>query len=298
MFIFVAPNHSDHHRFNRFFMKDEDIKITYDSLRDVVRLSKLAYRDDITFIFNGLCPPDIFALKFVQSCHAKIILLQHNSQVPQYTYKQVVKKFLSDKKTYFSWAIICFYFSLLSFFRKLSLGKKLKCGPICFIYGNSYKEKINSLFPNSSINLLPEPNMLIYGSNKDIKITDTHVGVLFIDEPFETTLGCNSSDLVQKIIDKNEKEIIYIKLHPRSETCKYNALPLDYIRFIDYIPSSINKLYGFKSNLFTYIKVSGKRYVYKVELDEFELTYYENCKDSDAGSYIENVKDELNKLKQ
>ena len=298
MIIFVAPNHKEHHRFNRFFIRDGDIKITYNSLRDVIKLSQLAYRDDVIFVFNGLRPPDIFALKFLQSCDANIILLQHNSQVVNYSFQQVVRKWLSDIKKYVPWSTICVYFVLLRlFFNRSSKYEKINV-PNCFVYGDSYKNKINSLMPNASINFMPQPNMFQYGSIKDLKVVNKHINVLFIDEPFETTLGCSSAEIVSQIVADNDEELIHIKLHPRSDPEKYNIPTLNSVRYIDFIPSSIGALYGFKSNLFTFIECTSKRYFYDVELEKFKLAPVTEKEGFVAGSYIESVNYEINKLRE
>ena len=296
MMIFIAPNYKEHHRFNRFFLEDGDMKLSYSSFRDVIKLSQLAYQDNIIFVFNGLRLPDIFALKFLQSINAEIILLQHNSHVQVYSLKQVIKKFLGNIKKYIPWAMICTYFFVLRYLNNKSKSESTK-SPHCFIYGHSYKNKISTVLKNPSINFMPEPNMLQYGSIEDLKIVDKHINILFIDEPFETTLGSSSADIVSQILAKNEKELIYIKLHPRSDSNKYNTLLLDNIRFIDYIPSSISKLYGFKSNLFSYIKFCKKRYVYNPEFNVFKQAIDENKDYSATGSYIEKVKSELNNFR-
>lgn len=297
MIIFIAPSNIEHHRFNRFFIRNGDIKISYDSIKDIIKISRLAYKDDATFVLNGLRLPDIYILKFLHYRNAKIILLQHNSQVLSYTIKQSMKKFFSDLKKYVPWAMICAYFFLLSLYSRQKLKSVKIKGPICYIYGNGYKKKIDSLIANPSIYFMPEPCMLQYGSTEDLKVVDKHINILFIDEPFETTLGVSSKEIVRQINIENSEERVYVKLHPRSDPEKYNIPSLKHIKIIKYIPSSVGSIYGFKSNLFTFIKNFQKRYIYNLETNKFELAKVESKKDFLEGNYIESVNDELCKLR-
>ena len=144
---------------------------------------------------------------------------------------------------------------------------------------------------------MPEPNMLQYGSTENLKVVDKHINILFIDEPFETTLGCSSADIVSLIATENNNGLIHIKLHPRSDYKKYDIPSLDNVRFIDYIPLSIDKLYGFKSNLFSFIKCSRERHVYNVELKKFDLAPLKEKESFADGNYIDSVNNELNKFR-
>ena len=294
--IFLAPNRIEHSRFNRFFSKKGDIHICYHSVLDIFRLHTLA-KKNVLFVLNGLRMPDIFIIKFLSSYDANIFILQHNSKIPQYTIIQLLKKFFGDSKKYLLWIFICFYFASFFFIRRMISAKRFHPNINGFVYGEDYMRKIYNLMPSAKVDLLPEPNMFKYGSTEDIKIVNKYIEVLFIDEPFESTLGYSSLRVIEHIRKIINSEDIYIKLHPRSDLHKYEHPSLDYVKIIDYIPANIGLVFGFKSNLFYYIKDFKVKYQFNVELEEFEIISDLSDKTNIDDGYIDRVIKELERVR-
>jgi hypothetical protein len=211
-----------------------------------------------TCFFNSNRFIDRLLVIYLSRFNINIIIFQHgrNTYRSNRSVKVILNK-LMDVKIYYE--IISLSIIALFFIFKLSFG--VRCSSIkVFFFTDEFNEFWHRFLgsyvkcSHLSFKHICYPDPLTWGTIN--KIPRCHyLPIFFVDEPLNITIGLSDElfhSLLTEFCIERGVGVIYVKRHPRSSPDKFTLIALNSVieyREVDCIPSSVDILIGFKSNL-------------------------------------------------
>lgn len=279
--IFCSPTRLDEFRFFRFFKNHEDGHLYYDRLGTIFSLWT-GRNEQLKLVVNGLRFPDRLIIYLCKLKRVDLIVLQHNVHVPKYSNVEKIRKIKNNFWKYTVWLVFCVLFALI-FLKTVKRGQKNSF--VCFYFTEEFGSKVRNIGSGFQLRQCSWPDMRHFGSASHVEIKG-HISYFFIDEPFETTLGISSVDLLRKALGQvPASEKLVVKIHPRSDSDKYDDF-LDRLEVTNAFPETIDFIFTYKSNLGSFFKARRQKYMYSAKEADFVPVDDSNNHMSGSSNYI------------
>lgn len=279
-FLFCSPSELEHNRYFRFFETDSDDVVCYEHVRTLIKCYTFQPADN-WIVVNGLRFPDLALIRICKYKNWKIVILQHNSHVPEYVLLERLKKVWFGLPKYLYWLVFSFLMlTLMMFKQRGDEGRKF-----CYCFNREFAHKVVKLTGPCVFEILSPPDMRIYGADT-VKLSSRSLEFFFVDEPFEQTIGIQSPIVLEEALKfLPDNRSLYVKLHPRSDPSKYVNSGQQVV-VIDYFPEAVEVLFTFNSNLGKFYQPKKERYVFSKSEKKFVRDISEVVSNKENGDYI------------
>lgn len=279
-FLFCSPSELEHNRYFRFFETDSDGVVCYEHFRTLIKCAAFQPADS-WIVVNGLRFPDLVLIRICKYKNWKIVILQHNSHVPEYVLLERLKKVWFGSLKYLCWLVFSFLMlTLMMFKQRGDEGRQF-----CYCFNREFALKVVKLTGPCVVEILSLPDMRIYGADT-VKLSSRTLEFFFVDEPFEQTIGIQSPVVLEEALKfLPDNRSLYVKLHPRSDPRKYVNSGQQVV-VIDYFPEAVEVLFTFNSNLGKFYQPMKERYVFNKSEKKFVRDISEVVSNKENGDYI------------